>query len=270
MTENNRKAKRQHLLDQQEQIIEQRVQQRLRELQTPPTSDPEATIEAKLEQAHQQLTFHVENSPLAVIEWDEQFRVKWWSSQSEKIFGWKAEELMGRHWNQWEFVHPEDLEQVNAISSRLLNGEENRNICCNRNYTKQGNLVYCEWYNSVLKDENGQVISLFSLVQDVTIRETAQQEIKRRAQQQQVIAELGQYALSQTNLDHLSKKVVTLVRQTLGIKYVQIWELLPNNSTFLLTAGLGWLPRFRGASYRGKWLQFPTGLYIIIETTRDR
>jgi len=78
-----------------------------------------------------------------VIEWDEQFRVKRWSPQAEKIFGWKAEELLNRHWNQWEFVYPEDLEQVNAISSRLLNGEENRNICCNRNYTKQGNLVCC-------------------------------------------------------------------------------------------------------------------------------
>lgn len=232
MTKNNEEAERQHLLDPQEQIIEQRVQQRLRELQP--------TIEAKLEQAHQQLIFHVENSPLGVIEWDEQFRVKRWSPQAEKIFGWKAEELLNRHWNQWEFVYPEDLEQVNAISSRLLNGEENRNICCNRNYTKQGNLVCCEWYNSVLKDKNGQVISLLSLVQDITIRETAQQELKRRARQQQVIAELGQYALSQTNLDHLLKKVVTLVGQTLGIKYIEIWELLPNEGTFLLTAGLGW------------------------------
>ncbi|WP_231505957.1 PAS domain S-box protein [Planktothrix serta] len=234
-------AEKQSLLDQQEQMIEQRVQQRLRELQTFPNSSTEQQhTEAKLQKAHQQLTFHVENSPLAVIEWDEQFRVKRWSPQAEKIFGWKAEELLNRHWNQWEFVHPEDLEQVNAIASRLLNGQESRNTCCNRNYTKQGSLVYCEWYNSVLTDTNGQVISLLSLIQDVTLRQTAQQELKRRARQQQVIAELGQYALSQTNLDALLQQVVTLVGQTLGIKYVQIWELLPNESTFLLTAGLGW------------------------------
>ncbi len=36
MTKNNWKKEKQYLLDQQEQIIEQRVQQRLRELQTPP------------------------------------------------------------------------------------------------------------------------------------------------------------------------------------------------------------------------------------------
>ncbi|MGL6139672.1 MAG: PAS domain S-box protein, partial [Planktothrix sp.] len=257
MTTNNQEAEIQNLLDQQEQIIEQRIQQRLQEL--PPT------IEAKLEQAHQQLTFHVENSPLAVIEWDEQFRVKRWSPQAEKIFGWKAEELLNRHWNHWEFVYPEDLEQVNAISSRLLNGEENRNICCNRNYTKQGNLVYCEWYNSVLKNSDGRVISLLSLVQDVTIRETAQQELKRRARQQQVIAELGQYALSQTNLGHLAKKVVTLVGQTLGIKYIEIWELLPNQGTFLLTAGLGLRPRSVGRVTRSNSPQSQPGYTLLVK-----
>ncbi len=265
MTKNNCKKEKQYLLDQQEQIIEQRVQQRLRELQTPPASNPQPSIEAELAQAHQQLTFHVENSPLAVIEWDQQFRVKRWSPQAEKIFGWKAEELMARHWNQWEFVHPEDLEQVNAISSRLLNGEDNRNICCNRNYTKLGNLVYCEWYNSVLKDASGQVISLLSLIQDVTIRETAQQELKRRARQQQVIAELGQYALSQTNLEHLAKKVVTLVGQTLGIKYIEIWELLPNQGTFLLTAGLGLLPRSVGRVTLSNTPQSQPGYTLLVK-----
>ncbi|MBD2484542.1 PAS domain S-box protein [Planktothrix sp. FACHB-1365] len=231
-------VQKQQLLDEQEQIIEQRVQQRLRELQHPPETEKQTEVE--LQKAHQQLTFHVENSPLAVIEWDEQFRLKRWSPQAEKIFGWKAEEILHRHWNQWEFVYPEDLEQVNALASQLLNGEESRNICCNRNYTKDGTLVYCEWYNSVLKNESGQVISLLSLVQDVSVRQTAQGELKRRARQQQVIAELGQYALCQTNLDTLLQKVVILVGQTLGIKYVQIWELLANESTFLLTAGLGW------------------------------
>ncbi len=83
MIKNNQDKERQHLLDQQEQIIEQRVQQRLRELQPSLDSTPQPTIEAKLEQAHKQLTFHVENSPLAVIEWDEQFRVKRWSPQAE-------------------------------------------------------------------------------------------------------------------------------------------------------------------------------------------
>src|SRR5919109_4889171 len=38
--------------------------------------------EERAEEAHQRLTFHVENSPLAVIEWDSDFRVSRWSESA--------------------------------------------------------------------------------------------------------------------------------------------------------------------------------------------
>jgi PAS domain S-box-containing protein len=53
--------------------------------------------EAAAEEAHQRLTFHVENSPLAVIEWDSDFRVSRWSESAERLFGWTPEEVIGKH-----------------------------------------------------------------------------------------------------------------------------------------------------------------------------
>src|SRR5262245_26528558 len=38
------------------------------------------------------LAFHVENTPLAVIEWDHEFRVLRWSPAAERLFGWTAHE----------------------------------------------------------------------------------------------------------------------------------------------------------------------------------
>ncbi|HAX77407.1 MAG TPA: hypothetical protein DCY88_16625, partial [Cyanobacteria bacterium UBA11372] len=64
--------------------------------------------EAELQQAHQRLKFHVENTPLALIEWDSQFRIKIWSQQAERIFGWKAEEVIGKSWQEWRYVYEED------------------------------------------------------------------------------------------------------------------------------------------------------------------
>ena len=46
--------------------------------------------EEAAQEAHQRLTFHVENSPLAVIEWDSEFRVSRWSESAERLFGWQA------------------------------------------------------------------------------------------------------------------------------------------------------------------------------------
>jgi PAS domain S-box-containing protein len=53
--------------------------------------------EKALQDALQKLNFHMKNSPLAVIEWDNEFRVSRWSVEAERIFGWQTEEVIGKH-----------------------------------------------------------------------------------------------------------------------------------------------------------------------------
>lgn len=127
-------------------------------------------LNLKLRDANQRLTFHVENSPLAVVEWDAQFRVQRWSQQAENIFGWSASEVLGKHWTDWHFVYEGDLAAAMEITGDLLTGREPRKISHNRNYTKDGVVLDCEWYNSVLLDDAGNLISILSLAQDVTAR----------------------------------------------------------------------------------------------------
>jgi PAS domain S-box-containing protein len=126
--------------------------------------------ESELRYALGRLNFLIGNSPLAVVEWDDDFRICRWSSESERVFGWKAEEVIGKQFGNWKFVFEEDLEIVTATVTRLREGVEQRNICHNRNYAKDGSVVYCEWYNSVVADESGKMISVLSLLIDVTER----------------------------------------------------------------------------------------------------
>lgn len=134
--------------------------------------------EADLQDALQKLMFHVENSPLAVVEWDREYRVARWSPRAESIFGWQAAEILGKRLTDWQFVHPEDAADVEQVISRLMSGIEDRNWICNRNYTKTGAIVYCEWYSSALLDETGQFVSAFCLVLDVTARIQAEQAVQ--------------------------------------------------------------------------------------------
>lgn len=127
-------------------------------------------------EAHQRLTFHVENSPLAVVEWDSDFCVSRWSESAERLFGWKAEEVLGKHVTDWHFVFADDVNDVVQLTSKQREGAETRGVLRNRNYTKDGSIVHCEWYNSVLNDERGKLVSVLSLVLDVTARELAAQE----------------------------------------------------------------------------------------------
>jgi PAS domain S-box-containing protein len=125
-------------------------------------------MQKSLENVWQRLNFHVDNSPLAIIEWDDEFRVSRWSREAEKIFGWKAEEVMGKKYDDWQFGFAEDQEIIEDVIQRLCNGSATQVISQNRNYTKQGSVVYCEWYNSALLDEAGNLISVLSQVLNVT------------------------------------------------------------------------------------------------------
>ena len=51
---------------------------------------------------YQRLISHLENSPLAVIEWDSDFRVSRWSESAEALFGWRADEVLSKHVNEWQ------------------------------------------------------------------------------------------------------------------------------------------------------------------------
>jgi PAS domain S-box-containing protein len=132
--------------------------------------------EAAAQEAHQRLTFHVDNSPLAVIEWDSEARVSRWSESAERLFGWKAHEVIGKHVGDWHFVFDEDVDAVAQVTHRQHQGAELLGLQRNRNYTKDGSILYCEWYNSVLHDEQGNLVSVLSLVLDVTARKLAEEE----------------------------------------------------------------------------------------------
>jgi PAS domain S-box-containing protein len=116
------------------------------------------------------LNFHFENSPLAAIEWDRDFRVSRWSATAEKIFGWSSAQVMGKRLGEWQFVVPADAERIGKVMNRFMTGTETSNVTINQNYCQDGTIVNCEWYNSVLLDNEGQMESVFSLALDVTHR----------------------------------------------------------------------------------------------------
>ena len=137
--------------------------------------------EEELRLAYQYLTYHVENTPLAVIEFDKDLFIKRWSKRAEEIFGWNSSEALGKNVHDADFpiIYKEDIPEVDTINEQLMKGIVNRNLSLNRNYTKDGTIIYCEWYNSVLKDEQGNVLTILSLVHDVTERKIAEDTLNQ-------------------------------------------------------------------------------------------
>jgi PAS domain S-box-containing protein/putative nucleotidyltransferase with HDIG domain len=123
----------------------------------------------------QRLSLHIQQTPLAVIEWDTDFKVLKWNDSAERIFGHTAAEAAGRHASF--IVPPPFRDLIDTVWADLMAGRGGQR-CTNENVTKDGRVIYCEWYNSSLVDVDGQVIGVTSLVQDVTDRQKAEESLR--------------------------------------------------------------------------------------------
>ena len=190
-------------------------------------------IVADLARVHQTLAFHVENSPLAVLEWDNQFRLRRWSKRAEEIFGWKAEELLGKRTGEWPFIHVDDLEKVQTITAGLLDGSLPRSVNRNRNYTKSGAVVYCEWYESVLFDSAGQLVSILSLIQDVTERVKAEKALQDRQKFETLITTISANFINMPvdKIDAGINQALQLIGEFVGVDYSYVFLLSADRTT---------------------------------------
>ena len=68
--------------------------------------------EEALRRANWMLSSHINNTPLAVLEWDRDFRLVRWSPQAENIFGWRADEVLGMPIDGNPLLHEADREAV--------------------------------------------------------------------------------------------------------------------------------------------------------------
>lgn len=114
-----------------------------------------------------------------------------------------------------------------------------------------------------VKGELGQLAGkLDTMADSLEQRARERQEVERllvsRAQQQTVVAALGQFAMVSMDFGTLLSQAMGLISQTLDTPFVQILELQPDDETLLLRAGLGWkdgrvganITKVRGRRYR--------------------
>jgi diguanylate cyclase (GGDEF)-like protein/PAS domain S-box-containing protein len=135
------------------------------------------TTEA-LRVANQRLESHMDNSPLAVLEFDAALRLVHWSPRAESMFGWSRNEAM-------QIAVPTLLGENTSSDARirvafqmLQRGEVANNRVEATHVREDGSAIHCEWFNSALTDRAGNVTSIMSLVQDVSARVQAAEQLR--------------------------------------------------------------------------------------------
>ncbi len=141
-----------------------------------------------LRDANQRLTFHVNRMPLAYIVWDKEFRVVEWNPAAERIFGWRAEEALGKH--PYGFIVPAEAKpHVDRVWSKLLEGDES-SYSLNANTRKDGKTITCEWFNTPMRNALGSVTGVLSMVHDVTEKTSLERQLQT-AQRMEAVGTLA-------------------------------------------------------------------------------
>ena len=139
------------------------------------------TTEA-LRAANQRLTSHMDNSPLAVIEFDAALNITYWSPRAQKMFGWSLSSTpdlaLHRLLDTDDYVD----NALRLAFVRLQAGEESNNRVETTNLRSNNALIHCEWFNSALTDGDGKVVSIMSLVQDVSERVQMVEQMRELAE----------------------------------------------------------------------------------------
>jgi two-component system cell cycle sensor histidine kinase/response regulator CckA len=143
--------------------------------------------EEEFRQSQQKLRIHFEHTPLAIVEWDLDFRVAAWNPSAERIFGYSRQEAVGQHARF--IVPPQFREHVDKVWQALLR-QQGGHRSTNDNVTKDGRTISCEWYNTPLVDDSGKVLGVASLVQDVTER-VALEDRLRQSQKMEAVGRLA-------------------------------------------------------------------------------
>jgi PAS domain S-box-containing protein len=172
-------------------------------------------LENEKKAAYDRLLFHIENTPLGFIEWDNNWQIKSISKRAEEIFGWSFEDLKHSDKTNYIMVYEEDLAAVNGAADQLLKGNVERNSNQARYYSKNGKVIWCEWFNSVLKDKDGRVITIMSLVQDITESKTYEARMAyndSRLKEAQTIAHVANWEIDMfSNLEVWSDEMYRIL-----------------------------------------------------------
>ena len=145
-----------------------------------------ADVSAAVE-AEQRLAAHFTRTPLASIEWNLDRTARLWNPAAERIFGFTAEDAAERDLFP-EIVAPESRASVDRVWEALLTATGG-DAFTNTNVTRDGRTILCRWYNTPLRDADGNVVAVASLAEDITESEVAARRLRDSERRLQLVVD---------------------------------------------------------------------------------
>jgi PAS domain S-box-containing protein len=150
------------------------------------TDEARAASEAELRAAHRRLEELVASAPLATVVIDNDGNVLTWNPAAEAMFGWTADEVLGR---PVPIVPEEERESFEEMRARERAGASTRAHSARR-VRKDGVLLDVQVSTSPLRDRDGVIIGAIGMLADVTEHRRLEAQL-RAAQKMEAVGLLA-------------------------------------------------------------------------------
>jgi len=157
-----------------------------------------------------------DTAPLAFVIWDRDCRITGWNNSAERMFGWSREEVIGS--NFFEFLIPERARpHVEEIVASLLQGKLPSHSI-NENLTKGGEIILCEWNNSILYDSEGRFDGAISLALDTTGHRRSEEALWKVNRALKMLSECNHALVRAANEEDLLHEICQIIVDKWGYR----------------------------------------------------
>jgi PAS domain S-box-containing protein len=151
------------------------------------------------ENIHNKLDIQIEKTPLSVITISPDGKILRWNKASEDIFGYSSDEAIGK--SIVDTIIPKHvIEQVKPILQKLKNGQMDIKGVFD-NIDKDGNQLKIEWFNTPFFDEDGNIVEIMSIGNDITQKSINEEKLRVHQKELESIFESISDGIAITDLE---------------------------------------------------------------------
>lgn len=128
---------------------------------------------------------------VAIVKFDTQFLITDFTGNSESIFGFKKDEVIGQSLFG-TIVHPTEStgRDLKELMKSIVDNIHSYEYNVNENITKKGNKIWMQWYNSEINDSAGNLTEILSIGINITNHRIMEASLKESEERFKTLSNL--------------------------------------------------------------------------------
>lgn len=136
----------------------------------------------------------VEHAPIGISSTDAEGNLLQTNRAHQAMFGYSEEEI--RAVPMSSITHPEDIAESRQFCNEIFRGKRDHFQVDKRYYRKDGQMMWTTLTVSAVRDEQGSIRSLISMLEDITARKQAENELRTSEERYRKLIDLSPDAIA--------------------------------------------------------------------------